>query len=231
MIGIAVGAICTIVIIVGLSLFFYKNNCDEVAIENGGKILQATITEEGTHKSRIQLKPATKTYIAKSYKVGSYYDDGEKRGVVFEVSVDGKHGKIVSLTESSDSLKWASNEVEQRQLIGTDDEFDGFNNMAKVKQIAGWQDKYPAFAWCANLGEDWYLPSKMELLSIYKVKRKLNKTLFSKGNALKNGVWSSTERNYKCSEEFCAWSVYMDWGDAYDSYKDHYYYVRAVASF
>ena len=35
----------------------------------------------------------------KTYKVGDYYDVGGKQGVVFAVTSDGRHGKIVSLTD------------------------------------------------------------------------------------------------------------------------------------
>ena len=51
----------------------------------------------------------------KTYKVGDYYDDGAKQGVVFEVTPDGKHGKIVSLTESSEALQWTSDDNEQER--------------------------------------------------------------------------------------------------------------------
>jgi hypothetical protein len=42
----------------------------------------------------------------KVYEIGDYYNDGVKEGVVFEVSADGKHGKIVSMTESNNDLNY-----------------------------------------------------------------------------------------------------------------------------
>ena len=169
---------------------------------------------------------------AKTYKVGDYYDDGKKKGVVFEVSVDGKHGKIVSLTGSIEYLQWSSDKNEQKRFIGADDEYNGANNMAKVKQIAGWREKYPAFAWCADLGEDWYLPAKQELNSIYNVKDKLNATLASNGVALDVfWHWSSTEENREWYGAFCAWRVLMYGGYTVDSNKGNLYYVRAVSAF
>lgn len=48
--------------------------------------------------------PYAKFFEAKIYKVGDLYDDGFKKGVVFEVSDDGKSGKIVSIEERS--LNW-----------------------------------------------------------------------------------------------------------------------------
>ena len=43
---------------------------------------------------------------AQSYKVGDLYDVGGKRGVVFEASEDGKHGKIVSETQPAQKMTW-----------------------------------------------------------------------------------------------------------------------------
>ena len=40
------------------------------------------------------------------YKVGDYYNDGTKEGIVFVVYDGGYHGKIVSLDEETDGL-WA----------------------------------------------------------------------------------------------------------------------------
>ena len=159
----------------------------------------------------------------KIYKVGDYYNDGVKEGVVFEVSADGRHGKIVSMKQSVGRLQWLSDNAEQKRLIGADSETDGVYNMTKVKARPDWQSKYPAFKWCADLGEGWYLPSKEELRTIYNHKDKLNSNLTDK---LSGWYWSSKEYN-----EFCAWSVNMDRG--YASNGNNYYdgYVRAVSAF
>ncbi len=173
----------------------------------------------------------------KTYKVGDYYDDGKKQGVVFEVSADGKHGKIISLTESSEKLKWSSDSEEQKRLIGADDKMNGANNMAKVKSIAGWSEKYPAFAWCANLGEGWYLPAidELKLFTLNdEVYDAVNRTLATKGKKLAEygTIWSSTECNYKYPNgEFCAWFVGMGNGDTFSLGKSSIYYVRAVSAF
>lgn len=46
---------------------------------------------------------------SKSYAVGDYYDDGVKQGVVFVVTPDGKHGKIVSLYDLGKFDWWEAN--------------------------------------------------------------------------------------------------------------------------
>ena len=164
----------------------------------------------------------------KIYKVGDYYNDGVKEGVVFEVSADGRHGKIVSMKQSAEKLQWASDSAEQKRLIGADSKTAGAYNMAKVKAISGWREKYPAFKWCADLGEGWYLPSKEELHTIYNHKDKLNPKLTDKLLF----YWSSTEDDYQWSSgEFCAWFVYMSGGRTGSYRKTNYYYVRAVSAF
>ena len=163
----------------------------------------------------------------KTYKVGDYYNENGKEGVVFEVSADGRSGKIVSMMESQ--RKWSSDSAEQKRLIGADSETDGAYNMAKVKAIYGWQSKYPAFKWCADLGEGWYLPSKEELITIYNHKDKLNPKLTDKLSEV--WYWSSTEFNKRSSGYFCAWYVCMYYGDTYYYNKIYYNYVRAVSAF
>lgn len=169
--------------------------------------------------------PAPAPTAAKTYKVGDLYDDGVKRGVVFEVSADGKSGKIVSLEESRQ--EWATYDV-LHNATGATSETDGSMNMRKIQSIRGWQEKYPAFAWCASLGDGWYLPAKSELLAIYKTKTKINATLEKQGLEITNNWhWSSTEH----SEMFYAWDVSMYEGDTSNFYKSYNYYVRAVSAF
>lgn len=164
--------------------------------------------------------------VAKTYKVGDLYDDGIKKGVVFEVSADGKSGKIVSLEESRQ--QWATSDV-YKNATGATSETDGAMNMRKIQSIRGWQEKYPAFAWCASLGEGWYLPAKSELLAIYKAKTKIDATLEKQGlEIINNWHWSSTEYSVY---EFCAWYVLMNYGNTGGSSKYNGNYVRAVSAF
>ena len=44
---------------------------------------------------------------AQTYKVGDFYDVEGKKGVVFEVSEDGKHGTIIALTQPEGIMPWA----------------------------------------------------------------------------------------------------------------------------
>lgn len=47
------------------------------------------------------------TLSAQTYKVGDIYDVNGKKGVVFEVSEDGKHGTIIALTQPEGIMPWA----------------------------------------------------------------------------------------------------------------------------
>ena len=176
-----------------------------------------------------------------SYKVGDYYNENGKEGVVFWVDASGEHGKIISLTESKTALQWASVKSEQERLIGADDKENGANNMAKVQQIYDWQSKYPAFKWCADLGEGWYLPAIEELKRFTldnTVRNAINPTLATKGGTKIPDIgmpnywyWSSTESNHKYEGMFCAWGVLMNLDFTGSSNKGSLYYVRAVSAF
>jgi TonB family protein len=163
------------------------------------------------------------------YKVGSYFNNGQKEGVVFWIDKSGKQGKILSLTESSNCLKWTIDAADQKRLIGADDYSNGANNMAKVMQIENWQNKYPAFKWCADLGEGWYLPAPFELEEFMKdvmVREAVNKTLaFRRGRSVSNSCWSSKE----CGESY-VWAIPVVGSSIYANKRDYATYVRAVAA-
>ena len=114
--------------------------------------------------------------------------------------------------------------------------------MAKVKAISGWRDKYPAFKWCADLGEGWYLPSIEELKAFTindtvrnavsrTLKAKGGEAIYNKGDSYK-WYWSSTESSEKHHDYFCACYVYMYLGAPYDDTdKREDLSVRAVSAF
>ena len=199
----------------------------------------STATTQQNTSSVVTSTAKPNALTSAPYKVGDYYNDGKKQGVVFEVSADGKHGKIVSMTQSSEWLEWSSDGAERKRLIGADSRSDGAYNMAKVKTVANWREKYPAFKWCADLGKGWYLPSIMELKKFTldnAVHDAVNRTLTSIGgeklfNRDWKGYWSSTESNVQDFGMFCAWFVTKLGGNTYLHPKNNDYYVRAVSAF
>ncbi|MBP3497147.1 MAG: DUF1566 domain-containing protein [Alistipes sp.] len=193
-------------------------------------IFEDVNTPTPTPTPKPEPTPNDKQLTSAPYAVGDYYYDGIKEGVVFEVSAYGTRGKIVSMMQSTGTLQWSSDETEQKRFIGADSETDGAYNTAKVKAISGWETKYPAFKWCADLGDGWYLPAKEELLTIYNNKDKLNTNLTDMLSS--NNHWSSTEYDYQYSTgNFCAWLVYMGDGGTNGNSKRSNYYVRAVSAF
>lgn len=59
---------------------------------------------------------AVSTLSAQTYKVGDIYDVDGKKGVVFEVSEDGKHGKIIADGMVSEKMTWDKAMEYGRQL-------------------------------------------------------------------------------------------------------------------
>ncbi len=172
----------------------------------------------------------------KAYKVGDYYNENGKEGVVFDVWHNGLHGKIVGLDQIQD--EWCTLEQYRKGIVvGADDMNDGKVNTDKVMEKSDY-DMYPAFVWCRNKGEDWYLPAIAELRLLLlndSVRDAVNNTLKHKGATMLYGIgehgwyWSSSEcNNY---EEFCAWRILMYNGQPYHGNKDYYNCVRAVATF
>ena len=172
-------------------------------------------------KTEKVVLPETST----TYNVGDYYNENGKQGVVFEVWDKGRHGKIVSLDETI--LQWCTEEQDDKEIVlGLTDESDGKANTDNVMQ-RGDSDQYPAFVWCRNKGEDWYLPAINELKTISNNKSAINSTLAEYGTGLNDyWHWSSTEY-----DEFCAWGVTMTYGGTNRGNKYYYSYVRAVSAF
>ena len=102
-----------------------------------------------------------------TYAIGDYWPNpdisagGHAEGIVFTVSADGKHGKILSLVESS-GLKWNTTGGKDETL----DADDGAVNWNIIKSKDASFTNYPAFAWCASLGDGWYIPAINELLAV-----------------------------------------------------------------
>lgn len=182
-----------------------------------------------TVKKRVSSQATNTTPKAKIYKVGDYYDDGEKQGIVFDIWDRGHHGKIVSLDQAE--LPWCTKEqLLQQIVIGADSRSDGKANTDKVMTRSD-ADQYPAFIWCRNKGKDWYLPAYDELRVLLLdnlVRDAVSHTLGQQGDStLSVGLyWSSTEFN-----KFSAWRLYMGVGVSHDLSKFSVSHVRAVATF
>lgn len=183
---------------------------------------------------RSAVAPIVSQPVERTWKVGDYYNVDGKEGVVFWVDETGKHGKIVSLDQAE--KQWCTADEYRKGLTGiASDEYDGMKNLQSIQKISGWRNKYPAFAWCADHGDGWYLPAikELELLLLNEkvhdavnnqIARKGKAKLFSKGEH--GYYWSSTE--YK---EWSAWHVHLNDGSTRTSGRRYRSYVRAVSAF
>ena len=85
--------------------------------------------------------------------------------------------------------------------------------MAIIKTIEGWEDKYPAFKWCADYGTDWYLPAYNELLEIYNNREIINATLQT-NNHTALGL-SDTPYYWSSSEDYHTYAALINFSDNY----------------
>ena len=169
------------------------------------------------------------------YKVGDYYNDGVKDGIVFEVSAGGRHGKIVSMCQPLSRIVWSTNPI---LYLSAKSKSDGVVNMEKVKQQSGWRATYPAFRWCDDLGEGWYLPAINEMKVIIEQSEVLNRGLIDKLNGIYLSSTESKKRPEDCkaSNVTSAIAITIGEGKGFVTDKDHCRYlggykVRAVAKF
>lgn len=107
-------------------------------------------------------------YELKRYAVGDYYDFNGVKGVVCKVTEDGLHGMVVSLDEVM--IPWSVFRKPDLRTVGAVDRTDGRINMQTVARYIAenglsWDD-FPAFKWCREQGEGWYLPAIDEVLAI-----------------------------------------------------------------
>ena len=190
--------------------------------------------EQGHENAKKQLNNISgNNNAAKTYKVGDYYNENGKEGVVFDIWDGGKHGKIVSLDQAE--LVWCTQAQHLKKIsVGATSQTDGKANTDKVMARTDSQE-YPAFVWCRDKGKDWYLPSVEELNLILMnegVYDAVNRTLESRG-ATKfdrkddwGAFWTSTERN-----AFCAVYSALRFGGSQDPSKYSYKHIRAVSAF
>ena len=189
---------------------------------NGRKGVVTTVDATG-YKGTIILLPQSATQAdVRPYKVGDIVEVDGVKGVVFQVNTDGYSGKVVSMAQSANKLIWSKSSGKKLSISNTK---DGHSNTAKISNLSN----FPAFEWCKNLGEDWYLPAQDELTAIYKNKAAIDKCMSTKLGY--NTYWSSTEYG-----PYVAYTVGMKSGrtayyDGECNKSSAKYYVRAVAKF
>lgn len=219
----------SVVLTTTASSFSAVSSKDWCTLSWNDKTMTVRVTANDTNSNRsaiidVTLNDGQTTQVEVNqgrYAVGDLYDVGGVQGVVFETS--GHHGKIVSLDETTSQYSI------ENVLIGADDNNDGKINMEVVKAIPTWEELYPAFKWCADKGEGWYLPAINELTALEGYAYTLaNSTLSANGYTTlgTSYYWSSTESSniYAYHMSFLNRRTYAD-------SKQNSYNVRAVLAF
>lgn len=103
----------------------------------------------------------------------TYYDVGEiieidgHKAIIYEIDESGQHGKAMSVKAFRGvDEPWCNNAKLAKRLPTLSDINNGISNTNKVLTFANENNAisyFPAFAWCKNLGENWYIPSVSEL--------------------------------------------------------------------
>ena len=154
------------------------------------------------------------------YNIGDIITVAGVQGVVFQTS---PQVKVISVRNTE--TVWSNKNVR----IGAADENDGKANMAVVKQLQNWQSNYPAFKWCADLGENWYLPAINELKVVYEQQAMIDKVLKDNGleSSMSNNMcfWSSTEYS-----SYNALDVHPSYGFFSDFAKNNTNIVYAICT-
>lgn len=112
-------------------------------------------------------QPAPQMQVMR-FEVGQYYDYNGLKGVVCAVNEEGTHGLLISLDEVM--IDWSTFRKEDLRKVGATDQYDGAKNMEAVARYIAennltWEH-FPAFKWCKEKGEGWYIPSIDELLQL-----------------------------------------------------------------
>lgn len=149
-----------------------------IEYENGerdtfNQVVATSVEAQQTPPSTVAVRPAETPSaespgVVQRFSIGEYYEWGDVRGVVCALDEDRQHGLILSLEETTTS--WDSFDKDDLRLVGADSNSDGVANMEAVERYIEengltW-DSFPAFKWCRELGDGWYLPSIDEWLEI-----------------------------------------------------------------
>lgn len=144
-------------------------------------------------------------------------------GKIFYLEKDGKHGLIAAPEDMPIYVPWG---CENRVIPGTNFTYigAGMQNTKRIVEVCG---EVTAASLCNDLNvggyEDWYLPSKDELLLMY-----ANRSFI--GN-MRNGVWEPYWSSSQYEPELRAFMHNFGTGFTTHESKKNEYWVRAIRSF
>ena len=207
--------------------YYYSYNSDWISVEQNNNTLIVSVQANETLEERegymeiaaneksvlitVKQEAGTLPETSAPYFVGDFYNENGVMGVVFYTWTEGTQGLIVSLNEAT--LAWST----VYAVTDCSDMNNGMNNMNKIKAIAGWEGRYPAFKWCNdwNTGNisGWYLPAQNELIGMSTNIVAVNAALTRYDGDLLSSYyytyyWSSSEWEYNSSNEAYSLSFY-----------------------
>lgn len=140
-------------------------------------------------------------------------------GVIFYIDASGQHGLIAAPEDQSDSIKWSDN-FYRTDAVDAEVGRGQFNTTSIINTLG--TGNYAA-SMCDRLiyngYNDWFLPSKNELLLLYQQRNAI-------GGFINDYYWSSTEY-----DTLNAWYLYFPYGPQYYAKKDINARIRAVRAF
>lgn len=186
----------------------------EATITDGADLFSASVSESTLTITTLTTNKTTENYsgvvtikvsegelsdemtIAISQKpsvpeIGDYLDGG----IVFWISSDETQAKIMSIDETYEYYAATDTTTD----LGASDYYDGAANTAAVMAHENYTaEAFPAFAWCANHGEGWYMPAADELddLVMTLCNNEMNTKLAAAGYdemLVNQYYWASTE--------------------------------------
>lgn len=164
----------------GSELFVFSQSYGEIKRTLSHKTTSLLDLKPGVLQPyHISLTSPSKDHV---YKVGDYYPykGFPIQGIVFQVSNQGKNGKIFNLNHAK-SLNWGNPNVDEQQqgVAGIRDLDDGEkatrNLIAKRKGQGDFNNNYGVFRWVnenLNAGSSkgiWYVPAQNEAMELVKV--------------------------------------------------------------
>lgn len=106
--------------------------------------------------------------ITKGYKIGDVFKNEGVEGVIFWISAD-KTNKAKIVAGPSAKKAYCKNQTTETNTTSAnhaENLNDGTRNMALVKAVDPTYENHPAFKYCADMGEGWYLPARREVKAL-----------------------------------------------------------------
>ena len=98
------------------------------------------------------------------YQVGDVISYNGIKAIVVRVKDDGTPLQLMTVEEAY--VSWGDEFNKTSAIVGAIDSNSGINNTRVILKSYNLDVCYPAFAWCAKLGDNWYIPSKNEMEEI-----------------------------------------------------------------